>query len=687
MKIEKILDRKTVIVDELNAETLDDIARRVSDEYQLDKESRSEWEIRMEKAMNLALQVAEVKNTPWPDASNIKFPLLTIASLQFSSRIYPSLIGGTDIVNMRVIGGDPDGQKTARADRVSKHMSYQNIEQDESWEEEMDRLLITIPIMGCGFKKRYYDPIKGHQISENVLPKDLIVPYFAKSIETASRITHVIELRKNQIEERIRKGIYAEVELTTPVYETEKLQLAQDVTQGMKHPDNDPDAPYTLLEQHRYLDLDKDGYDEPYIVTVTRDQKKVMRIVPRFRAEDIEFDEIKNRIKCIRPRHHFIKFPFIPSPDGGFYDLGFGALLTPISDSVDTIINQLVDLGTWNNQVSGFIGKGARMKSGVMRFKPFHFEVIQTSGSDLKSNIVMNPTRDPSPVLFNLLKFMVDYAERIMSVSEMMVGKTPGQNTPATTTMAALEEGMKVFTAIYKRIYRSLRSEFRIQYRLNQEYLDPKEYYAILDSGDTGEIFQQDYMGDPTDIRPSADPNIASPAQKVARWEMLSQRAASIPGYDIRAVELRGLKSMNIEAVEEIYPTEKPIQPPPDPKMELEKSKIQLKATEAYLEHKLVVAELSIKALKIDAEITALNAQAIKSLADAEAAEAGQQMGEYKHQLEEMKFQRDNIMHVIAELKSGGMNGMEQPSGGMNGSGGLSGVEEPSSDEASPPVL
>jgi len=645
MNIDEILKTREDgenLADYLSADTLKEIGWNGYDQYNTDKESRTEWEDRYKDANKLALQVAERKNTPWENASNVKFPLLTVSCIQFQSRIYGQLVSGTNIVKMRVIGDDPNMVKIQRARRVETHMSYQILEEDESWEEEMDRLLMALPLVGTVFKKTFYDPEKNRLSSQMVLPKDLVVNYFAKSLADASCVTHIIEKYPNELETYFRMGIYRRVDLTIPQQHSDHIQDSVDTRQGLTRPKAQKTDPYKILELHWYLDLDDDGYKEPYIVTILLDTYEVLRIVPRFRMSDIE--RKGKEILRITPRQYFNKFSLIPSPDGSFYDLGFGQLLGPLNDSVNTLINQLIDAGTLANRQGGFLGRAARLKGGRLKFKIGEWQNVNVNGDDLRKAIVPLPVRDPSNVLFQVLGFLVDYGERLSSVSDMMVGKTPGQNTPATTAMAALEEGMKVYTSIYKRIYRSLRDEFRLRYELNREYLDPEEYYTVLDEGREAKVFQTDYLGDATDIKPAADPTIVSDMQRLQRAEALAQRSMNVPGYNASAVELRVLDAMHVPGVQEIFPVDEKgqavIQPPSDPKIEIESAKFQRDS-----EYK--ARELRGKLALIDAQIISLEAGAILAMAKAEAEEEGIQLGQYKQQLDTMKEQRETVKAML----------------------------------------
>lgn len=560
MKLQKILESSNLAAD-LSDDKLIEIGNDVVTGYETDLESRKPWEKDLKNWTELALQVASDKTFPWPNAANIKYPLLATAAMQFAARAYPTLIPSNGkVVKCKVIGSDPTGEKSMRAFRVSTHMSYQVMEQMDGWEEDMDKLLIALPISGTCFKKTYWDSSKQQNCSKLVLPKSLVVNYWTRCLEDAERITEVFYLSKRKVKERQNLGIFIDAELGDP------QTPADDVTTSINRSfqranDFDETTPYTILEQHTYLDLDEDGYAEPYIVTVEAESNKVLRIVPRFSEADVLMDD-KQNVVSIEAVQYYTKYGFIPNPDGGFYDIGFGRLLGPLNNSANTIINQLVDAGSLSNLQAGFIGKGLRIKMGETRFQPGEWKAVNAVGDDLKKQIFPLPVREPSQVLFNLLDLLLKSGKELASVAEIFVGKMPGQNTPATTTMASIEQGMKVFTAVYKRVYRSLTSEFRKIYKLNQQYMNPEEYISILDNP----IPQEDYMGPEDDIIPGADPSAVSSQEKQQKVQAVMQ-LLNLGTINPMAATLMYLEAHEIPEAEIKKLAMQP-QPKTDPKVE-----------------------------------------------------------------------------------------------------------------------
>lgn len=640
MKLNDILESIN-IADDLDEQELIMIGNQVSLGFDTDLLSRKPWEKDLESWTKLALQITEQKTFPWENSANIKYPLLATAAMQFAARAYPTLVPSDGkIVKCRVIGSDPTGEKTNRAKRVSTHMSYQILDVMEDWEEDMDKLLIALPIAGTVFKKTYWDAGKQRNCSKLVLPKFLVVNNDTRSLEEAERVTEVIYLSKRKVKERQNQGIYRDVDLPDPssgdVFTNDTVNRSFQL-EG----DEDDTTPYTLLEQHTFLDLDDDGYTEPYIVTIEEQSKTVLRIVPRFDSEGTIVNE-KHKVVSIEPIQFYTKYSFIPNPDGGFYDIGFGRLLGPLNESANTIINQLVDAGSLSNLQAGFIGKGLRIKMGESRFRPGEWKPVNSTGGDLKQQIFPLPVREPSQVLFNLLDLLLKSGKELASVAEIFVGKMPGQNTPATTTMATIEQGMKVFTAVYKRVYRSLGKEFRKIYILNKKYMNPQEEIDVLDEP----IQQSDYEGPPEDILPGADPTAVSTQEKQAKVQALLQ--------------IMQLGTLNPMAITQLYLEAHDIpnpqsymmqpQPQPDPKVEAMKAKAQLDQQKAQMDMQMASAklqmeqaskeqEMQMKARAMDQE---LRSKQVEAILKAKAAEQGLRTSAVEHS---QKVQQQHMDH------------------------------------------
>ena len=651
-KLDEIVELPN-ICEVLDDADLNTISYNVYKGFQADLESRSAWEKRTEESMKLALQVAEAKSFPWPGASNVKFPLITIAALQFHARSYPVLINGETPVQCRVVGDDPTGEKDARAHRVSQFMSYQVLEQDTTWESEMDRVLISQPIVGCAFKKSYFDPILKHNVSEHILAKDFVVNYWTKHLDTSPRITQIQYFSSNDIYEREARGLFVKMkEHSRPAAVPQSnMTLAQNKAQGMSAPDSiDDTTPYEILEQHTFIDFDGDGYAEPYIVWMRRDTKQILRIVARYFGTSVERDD-KGNVLTIQAETYFTKFPFIPSPDGGFYDLGFGTLLGPLNQSIDTLLNQLIDTGTMANTAGGFLSRGIKLRGGNYNFAPLEWKHVDTTGDDLRKGIMPLPVREPSQVLFTLLSLLINYGERIGGSVDILSGQNPGQNTAAETTRTMAEQGMKIFSGIFKRTYRSLKDEFRKLYRLNQLYLVGIEDY----NSDTGANFidADDFAGPVSDVRPAADPNIVSDTQRIQQATALLQLASTTPGMNMYEVQKNYLKAMKVANIDQILPDPKgpnAIKPGPSEKIQIEQMKQQGKQLDAQNQFKVAMLKMMKDVELNQAKIHKLEADAILAVEQAGGVRTGHDIAMLDAQIGAAKAKNEGIQSALKTM-------------------------------------
>lgn len=577
------LAEKINIAEDLDKDELVKIGQEAYAGLEADLESRANWDRCVDEWTKLAVQTQEQKTFPWPKASNVKYPLISTAAMQFAARAYPALVPANgQVVNAVVIGKDADGAKLAQASRVSTYMSYQIMKEMKGWEESMDKLLIMLPVVGTIFKKTYWCPIKEQVISEVVLPKNLVVNYWTQDLCSSERISQLIEMSPRLVKERMMGGSFLDKDLgQAPLPDQNRLLGDKQKNQPAA---NDETTPYTIVEQHTYLDLDKDGYKEPYIVTFHYESGTVLRITARFDDSTMHFDD-DNKLLKIEPIHYFTKFGFIPNPDGSFYDMGFGTLLGPINESVNTLINQLIDAGTLNNLQSGFMGKGLRLKMGEARFLPGEWKPVNATGADLKQQILPLPTKEPSAVLFQLMGALITSGKELASVAEIFTGKMPGQNTPATTTMATVEQGMKVFTAVYKRVFRSLDEEFRKIYALDGTYLNPQTYAAVLDEPIGPDDFKE--KDGIYDICPGADPTANSSQEKMQKAQALMELLPTGVLDPIEVVRrlLEAMEQPNPEKLfsQAIQQTGQMPPPPPDPKVLEMQAKVQTEQQSAAI--------------------------------------------------------------------------------------------------------
>lgn len=712
----------------LDEDELHNLGHQVVEDFERDRQTRFEWEERTDRALKMALQVTERKTFPWEGAANVKFPLITTAAMQYSSRAYPALVNGAVPVACRPIQQrptmklpvqlqmlsqqmaqnpmaaqqNPQAQQAMqqlqqmklqamqgmeqwqkvedRADRIARHMSYQLLEEDDCWEEEMDKALLIQCLVGCVFKKSYFDPVLCHNVSEAVSPRDLVVHYYAKSIEDAARVTQIIYLSRNDCYERVARGIFCEMDKDAPAPEPRLSYMYEQLAnerQGIVQQPGDHQAPYECLEQHTYLDLDGDGYAEPVTVTVRFDTRQVLRIVARFTRSDITFNS-KGKVIRIDPVVAYTKYPFIPSPDGGFYDLGFGGLLGPINETIDSAINQLLDAGTLANAGGGFLGRGFRNKKGELRFRPGEWHTVDTTGDDLRKSVLPIPAPQPSPVLFNLLGMLIEYGEQIAGAVDILQGKNPGQNTPAETSRAMVEQGMKVFNGIYKRTHRAFTEELRKLYRLNRIFITDDAPYFVSTKRVYSKSMVKDYQDSEMLVCASADPFYMSDAQRYNQAASIHAASTAAPGYDLYEVNKYLLQSLKVPDVDRFLPDPKgpfAVPPPPNPKVQVEQLKIQVQQSKQQLEWKVKLLDLANKAEKVTAEIAELRARSELEKAQAMSAVGEAKLAEMDRQIELAKMKQEALLEILklAGAQDGGDDGAGGGSSGVEGSSSNSG--------------
>lgn len=676
LTVDQELMQSPNLCDRLDVRDRGAIGERIWLGYYRDKNSRSKWETRMDAAMDLAMQISRAKNFPWPGCSNVVFPLVTIAALQFSARAYSGIIQGTNLVKFRTFGPvTPDSYQ--RAQRIGKHMSWQLMEEDESWEEQMDRLLINLAVVGSAFKKTFYSPDRRYVTGELVMAKDLILDYHAKSVEEAARKTHVIPLYRNEVYERAATGIFTDVRKDEWFNEA-PVQRAEIPTSdnrwGLHPAQSDEYTPFRFLEQHTWFDLDDDGYAEPYIGTIEFNSHKLVRLTARFNSpNDIDYNRSREIVR-IKAEEYFTKYSFIPSPDGGIYDLGFGLFLGPLNEAVSTAINQLLDNGTVQNSNSGFLGRGAKIRGGVYTIAPFEWKRVDSPGDDLRKNIVPLPTNPPSDVMFKLIGLLVEYANRIAGTVDATVGENPGQNTPASTYSGMQEQGLQVYRMIFKRVWRCMKMELKRRFVLNGMFTEVEQTY-----GSGKEIIRmEDYTGSPGLIAPVANPNLTSNTMRIQQVVMAKQDAAMTPGYDMAELTKDFLEALEVEGIERVFPGPGKVpqgnemQNPKAMQAQMKFQEVQLKLKEERLRW---AYELLEQQRVNNAKIRLDEANALKSLAEAGGAAAAAQLEAYTQMVE----QHEKINNMVNERVRALLG---EASGGQSDAGaGVRGVERQSSDQ------
>jgi chaperonin GroES len=592
----------------LSEQQLASIGAKCKEDYESDKQSCCDWREQAEKSIKRAKQdpTAE-KAWPWKGAANANHPILASASLQFAARAYPAIVKGDEAVSCKVVGSDKglpelgqDGEpimmvdgmmlamgpqgpvlvdpqsgqgqpippeqaeqvmqaaqpkwkrapgvKTKRAQRVRDFMNYTIFYRMKGWEEDTDTLLHHLPIVGCGFRKVYYD---GQQRAAYVPALKLVAPMNAKSCEESPRLTEIRDSQPlNDIVGLQRQGFYRDVVL-----------VENEDANGLR----------TLLEQHCLLDLDEDGYEEPYIVTFDEETGMVLRVEANFGPDDVEVGErevdgeIVAAVAGIRRECYYVKYDFFPNLDGGFYGLGLGHLLDPITTIVNNTINQMIDAGTAAAAGGGFIGSGvdltgAGKRSSRIMFEPGVYKTVNASGAAIQNAIYERTFPGPNPVTFQVLELMLGAAKDISGIQDVMVGDA-NNNAPVGTTLALIEQGLQVFSAIYKRIFRSLKEEYSKLFQNIGAFggeQAQEDYSNLLD--DPLADFEADFNAQDFDVRPVSDPTNVTRSQRIARAQFLGTFLGA-PGMNPQKIIRRMLEAADVDDLDELF--EAPAQPDP----------------------------------------------------------------------------------------------------------------------------
>ena len=620
------------LVDLLTDEQVAKLATDATTGFDADALTMEAWEDDGKKGMELAQMITTEKSYPLPDAANAKFPLIAQAALQFNARVYPALSPSSSPVHVKVWGQDKDGMKQKRADRVSEYMQFQL--SISKWEEDIDRLTIKLPIVGTVFRKVFYDPIRGlvarncgRVVLNNECPNIIDMP----------RISEEFALDPDGIVERIRSNWFVDFDWRA-------------------FSDADEYSEQEFIEQHCRHDLDGDGYPEPYILTLHKASQKVVRVVANFDDDDIVFDGEK--IIRIAAKDYYVAFTFLPSMDGSFLGVGLGHLLNNTSEIINGVINQILDSAHLASLGGGFLGAGLNLKGGPMRIQPGECIPVPVSGANIRDAMVQLTFPGPSPVLFQMLGLLIDSGKDISSISDVMTGDLQRQQT-ATTTLALIEQGMMVFTAAYKRLYRALKREFGLMARINAKTVRPEVYNLLLDEEDkeSGQIDpKSDFDLADLDIMPVADPQQVTNMQRLAKAQLVMEL---IPNgiIDPREAHLRILEAAGIEDREALVPE-------PDPRAQaLEQAQARIVAALQQGMAEVGLAKEHAELEKTMSETEENRAQAVESIADATAGRDGMQIDQMLKYLELINQARANEARRSGPMAAapGNNSGSAQP--------------------------
>ena len=527
------------LTETLEEEELLQIGNQVIDNFQADKESRSEWESMFERGFDLLGLKLEQGSEPFEGACTAVHPLLIESAVKFQSKASQELFPASGPVKANILG-TATPEKEMQANRVQNFMNYQVTEQMPEYFEEFERMLFHLPLIGSAFKKIYYSSTLKRPVSEFIPIDQFYVSYYATDLRNADRYTHVIYRSPVDIQKDINAGVYQDVDLPTPSQSgitsfAEKI----DTILGF-NPDYDNDPQYVLLEQHCFLDIEDEGEALPYIVTVEQDSRQVLSIRRNYEQND------PNRQK----RSHFVHYRFVPG--FGFYGLGLIHFLGNLTMSATAAMRSLIDAGQFANLPGGFKAKGVRMVGDNDPISPGEFKEVEATGIDLSKAIVPLPYKEPSSTLYQMLQFVALTGQKFADSTEQVISDAASYG-PVGTTMALLEASSKFFSAIHKRVHKSQKDELRILASINYDYL-PNEYpYDV--PFESRSIFRADFDGR-VDIIPVSDPNIPSNAHRMMLANMALQMAQqSPPGmFNLEALNRTILHAANMPNLEQILP-------------------------------------------------------------------------------------------------------------------------------------
>ena len=495
---------------------VDDLDSDIED----DDMSREEWKDQYEKGLVLLGMEYEERTEPFDGATGVTHPILNEAVTQFQAQAYKELLPAGGPVRTTIIG-KVTPEKEAQAERVKTYMNYQITQEMQEYDPDFDQMLFYVGYGGSAFKKVYYDSYLERATSPYILPKDLIVPYSARDLLTAERVTHVLRYSPNELRKLQLSGFYRDVHLGKPVTgDTDIIQERMDRIRGVEEPADVNE--YTLHECHCYLDIegfedkDDDGEDTglqlPYIVTYEKKSRVVLSIRRNYKQDD------PKKLK----KQYFVHYKFLPGM--GFYGFGLVHLLGNLSRTSTAILRQLVDAGTLSNLPAGFKAKGLRMEDQTP-IQPGEWRDVDVPGGDIASSLMPLPYKEPSATLFQLLGFCIDAAQKFIGTTDLGMGDS-NTEMPVGTTIAILERGSRVMSAVHKRLHNAQMQELKLLAEVFADYLPPEYPYEV--TGADVSVKAADFDGK-IDIIPVSDPNIFSMTQRITLAQQQLQMAKDAP--------------------------------------------------------------------------------------------------------------------------------------------------------------
>ena len=543
------------IAEQLDATVLGRLSSQLVTDYKKDKESRGDWEKSYTSGLDLLGFKYNDEGQIFRGASSVTHPLLAEGVTQFQAQAYRELLPADGPVKSQIVG-DRTPERESQAQRVSEFMNYMITEKMEEYTPEFDQMLFYLPLAGSTFKKIYYDEILQRAVSKFIPAEDLVVPYYASDLKEAERITHIIKMSENDVIKKQKSGFYRDVEIN-PHNMDDDVQNKYNELEGVEN--SESDYQYNILEMHVDLDpedlsgeTDAKNVKVPYIVTIDEGSQEILSIYRNFVPDDPLFTR----------KEYFVHYKFLPGL--GFYGFGLIHMIGGLSRTATAALRQLLDAGTLSNLPAGFKSRGIRIRDDDQPFQPGEFRDVDAPGGNIKDQFQILPFKEPSGTLFQLLGFVVQAGQKFAAIADMQVGEDK-QNRAVGSTLALLERGSRVMSAIHKRLYYAMRQEFRLLHKVFAEYLPPLYPYAVYGGN---RLVKLEDFSEEIDVIPVADPNIFSLSQRITLASQQLQVAQSNPQmHNLREAYRRVYEAMGTKNIDTLLKPE-PEPQPKDPAIE-----------------------------------------------------------------------------------------------------------------------
>ena len=533
----------------IDPDVLTNISSELRQSYEDDKGSRQQWEEAYTKGLDLLGLNYNERSQPFQGASGVTHPLLAESVTQFQAQAYKELLPASGPVRAQVIGLATK-EKEDQAQRVAEFMNYQMMHVMEEYDPELDQMLFYLPLSGSTFKKVYYDSNLGRAVSKFVPSEDLVVPYSATNLEECERVTHVLKRTENDIKKMQVTGFYRDIPLQPSEEDQNKVEEKERKLSGIEK-NSYKDDQYTLLEMHVDLDIEgfehPDGIKLPYIVTIDEGSGEVLSIYRNYSQED----------SLYKKQQYFVHYKFMPGL--GFYGLGLIHMIGGLSRTATAALRQLIDAGTLANLPAGFKARGLRVADDDQPIQPGEFRDVDAPSGDLRAGLLPLPYKGADPTLFQLLGFCVQAGKEFATVADQKLGDAANAGAPVGTTMALMERGMRVMSAIHKRMHYAQRIEFKLLARIFSQSLPPVYPYEV--QGDLQTLKASDF-DERIDIIPVSDPTIFSMSQRITLAQTQLQLAQAAPEmHNMYEAFRRMYSAMGVQNIEAILPAPSGPQP------------------------------------------------------------------------------------------------------------------------------